>query len=189
MIKPDIDKKGNIHFSDYPEFKPNLTPQQIFEMGSFGGTYWRPIYSSITKKNYKNEHLKFPKEWWEKIEDSMLISEKYNSKINKYKISCGSKLKDWESSGWIKKYDPYGWIQWYCNFFLGRRGKTINEIEYDEYQISRWLKFASEKGRFRKQLINKIKKNNTTYDDYSISPRIRQSLQHWAYKLTKEDVL
>ncbi len=37
-------------FKDHPEFIPNLTPRQIFKMGSFGGTYFRPIYSSITKK-------------------------------------------------------------------------------------------------------------------------------------------
>ena len=188
MIKPKIDKKGYIHFSDYPDFMPNLTPRQIFEMGSFGGTYWRPITSSITNKKYKNEHLKFPKKWWKNIDDSMLISSKYNIEINKYKVFCGSSLEDWENSGWIKKYDPYGWVQWYCNFFSGRRGKTPEEIEYDKYQISRWIKLASEKGRFRKMLINKIINNNTTFDNFSISPSIRQTLQHWAYILTSEDV-
>ena len=37
----------------HKQFKPNLTPKKMFEMGSFGGTYWRPIYSSITNKKYK----------------------------------------------------------------------------------------------------------------------------------------
>ena len=26
-------------FKDHPEFKPNLSPQQILKMGAFGGTY------------------------------------------------------------------------------------------------------------------------------------------------------
>ena len=30
--------------SIYKDFKPNLTPKKMFELGSFGGTYWRPIY-------------------------------------------------------------------------------------------------------------------------------------------------
>ena len=30
------------------DFKPNLSPRQMFKLGSFGGTYWRPIYSNIT---------------------------------------------------------------------------------------------------------------------------------------------
>ena len=29
-----------IKFKDYPEFQPNLTPREIFKLGSFGGTYW-----------------------------------------------------------------------------------------------------------------------------------------------------
>ena len=37
-------------FNDHPEFQPNLTPKQIFESGSFGGTYFRQIYSTLIKK-------------------------------------------------------------------------------------------------------------------------------------------
>ena len=46
-------KNGKLFFPDYPDFTPNLTPSEIFQRGSFGGTYWRPIYSRVTKKNYK----------------------------------------------------------------------------------------------------------------------------------------
>ena len=58
---------GNIVFSDNPEFTPNLTPREIFKLGSFGGTYWRPIYSKTNKKNYKNYHKKYPSSWWKYI--------------------------------------------------------------------------------------------------------------------------
>ena len=37
-------KPKTIHFKDFPDFKPNLTPKQMFQLGSFGGTYWRPIH-------------------------------------------------------------------------------------------------------------------------------------------------
>lgn len=191
MVKPTIDKFGTIHFSDYPDFRPNLTPEQIFRMGSFGGTYWRPIKSEITGESYSNEHLKFPKKWWKGINDIWLINpeNQYDKNINKYKVECGSSLEDWENSGWILKYDPYGWVQWYCNFFLGRRGKNLEEKKYDEYQIKRWKNFAGENGRFRKSLITYILRKNKSYDDFSVSPKIRQSLQHWAYILTEPDFI
>ena len=63
-----------IIFKDYPEFKPNLTPRQIFKMGSFGGTYWRPIFSRVTNKKYKNLHNKFPLSWWKGIPEEYLTT-------------------------------------------------------------------------------------------------------------------
>ena len=35
---PKKDNNGNIIFKDYPDFTPNLTPIEIFRLGSFGGT-------------------------------------------------------------------------------------------------------------------------------------------------------
>ena len=48
------------------------------------------------------------------------------------------------------------------------------------------------KGDLKMRLINMVKSKrekgiDTGHDDYSISPAIRQSLQHWAYQLTEED--
>jgi len=171
----------DIIYKDYPNFRPNLTPRQMFEMGSFGGTYWRPIYSSITKKNYKNKHKKYPKSWWKGIPENYLTSPECDKTINKYKVNSGTSLDYWESKGWMRAQDPYGWVQWFCEFHNGRRSKD------DERQIKRWERFAGPNGRFRKRLINMCKKQNKKYNDYSVSPVIRQGLQHWAYQLTKKD--
>ena len=35
-MPPRKNKHGNIVFRDYPEFTPNLTPKEIFQLGSFG---------------------------------------------------------------------------------------------------------------------------------------------------------
>ena len=175
------DKKEDIH----KQFKPNKTPKQVFTMGAFGGTYFRPIHSSVTGKDYTpSEAMRgLPKTWFEGIDHkTKLTSSKYDKKVNKYDVKCGSTLEAWENSGWINKQDPYGWFQWYCRYYNGRRTSD------DERQIGRWLKLAGPNGRFRRTLMNKIIKKGTTYNDASVSPVIRQVLLHWGYQLTKPDL-
>jgi hypothetical protein len=166
-------------------FKPNKTPKQVFKLGAFGGTYFRPIYSSITDKNYTpSQAMKgLPKSWFQGLDmKTKVTSSTYEKQVNKYKVKCGSSLEAWEKSGWIHKQDPYGWFQWYCRYCTGRR------TDDDERQINRWLKLAGPNGRFRRTLMNKIIKEGSTYDDFSISPVIRQVLLHWGYQLTNKDL-
>ena len=167
-------------FPDWPEFQPNMTPREIFSEGSFGGFYWRPIYSSVVSMDLRNEHLEFD-DWWDGIDESLLTSEKYDKNRNRYKVKCGTTLDMWEEKGWIVEQDPYGWVQWYCRFYKGRRS------EDDSRQVKRWKAFAGPRGRFRNHLINRIIAKGGDYDDESISPVVRQSLQHWGYRLTRED--
>ena len=65
----------------------------------------------------------------------------YDPTVNTYKVKCGGDLEMWESSGWIKEVDPYGWFMWYCRFYLGRR------CEDDERQIGRWKNCTGPKGK------------------------------------------
>jgi hypothetical protein len=180
---------GTLIFKDYPDFRPNLTPREMFQKGSFGGTYWRPIYSSVVNKNLKNIHKKYPKSWWKGIpEDHLTRSfDDYDTKINKYGVKVGTTLEFWEGKKWITKYHPYGWVQWYCDFYQGKRTPD------DERQIGRWSALTGEKGRFKNFLINLIKKRHKKdvkkgLHDYSISPKIRQVLQHWAYEIRQHDL-
>lgn len=179
--------KKELVFADHPEFRPNLTPREIFELGSFGGTYWRPIKSKITGKNHKNVHKKYSQ--LHGVSDDILTLpwNEYDKSKNKYNVKVGTTLEYWEKKGWITKHHPYGWVHWYCDFYSGKRGPD------DERQIGRWLRFAGPKGRFRLRLANMIRKNSKQsirkkLNDYSISPAIRQSLQHWAYKISSHDI-
>mmetsp|Transcript_12181 Transcript_12181/g.13512 ORF Transcript_12181/g.13512 Transcript_12181/m.13512 type:complete len:365 (+) Transcript_12181:67-1161(+) len=164
------------------EFCPNRTPEEVLRAGSFGGTYFRAINSAVTNIRYiPSEVLKdtVKPEWIEGLNlKTQLTSQVYKKDINKYGVKCGGSLGMWESSGWISDADPYGWFQWYCRFYNGRR------CEDDTRQVSRWLKSAGAKGRFRSQLCNKILAANTHADDTSISPVIRQTLLHWGLEIT-----
>jgi hypothetical protein len=165
------------------DFKPNLTPRQMFKMGSFGGTYWRPIKSKFHNTTLKNKHKKYS--FLKDIPDKLMTKpfEEYDKKLNKYNKKVGTTLKFWESKGWMKESHPYGWVQWYCDYYSGKRSAD------DERQIKRWKQLAGPNGRFRKWLITMIMKKGgkDKWDDHSISPAIRQTLQHWGYKLTKKD--
>lgn len=171
-----------VKFDDYPEFRPNLTPRQVIEAGSFGGTYFRPIYSSVTDEDLENVHHEYS--FFDDIDDNLLTRpwKDYDKSINTYGVKVGTTLEFWEDSGWISEYHPYGWFHWYCDFYSGKR------CEDDARQIDRWIKTAGPKSRFRRNLINQIKKAGGNYNDFSISPRIRQTLQHWGYRLTKKDL-
>ena len=166
-------------------FKPNKTPTKIINEGAFGGTYFRDIYSGVNGKWYRNSWKEFnflrSKELGSTVKDidpKLYSSNYYDVNVNKYKVKCGTSLRFWENKGWIHKRDPYAWFQWYCRYYLGRRTND------DERQIKRWMNIVN---RFKCILVKKIKNKGAKFDDYSISPKIRQILLHWGYKLVESD--
>lgn len=46
--EPSRNAQGELLFDGEPEFRPNMTPKEVLQAGSFGGTYFRPIKSSVT---------------------------------------------------------------------------------------------------------------------------------------------
>jgi len=170
------------------DFKPNRCPEEVLRFGSFGGTYFRPIVSAVTNVKYAPADVlrdSVKPEWIRGLNASKLLtSSTYTASVNKFKVKCGGSLGMWESSGWISDSDPYGWFQWYCRFYQGRRCAD------DTRQIGRWLKSTGPKGRFRSQLCNKIFNAGgfSHVSDVKVSPVIRQTLLHWGLEIT-EDIL
>ena len=157
-------------------FSPNKTPMEIIKVGAFGGTYFRQIYSGINGKWYKNSWKEFDQ--LKNIDQKYYCSNYYDVRVNKYGVKFGTSLRFWENKGWINEIDLYGWFQWYFRYWLGRRSKD------DERQLNRWKKIVS---RFRGKLVKMIKDVGSKFDNYSISPKIRQILLHWGYELTEKD--
>ena len=102
-------------------FCPNITPIEIIKEGTFGGTYFRDIFSGINEKWYKNSWKEFVQ--LKNIDAKFYGSEYYDVSVDKYSVKCGISLRLWENKGQINKIDPYGWFQWYFRYCLGRRSK------------------------------------------------------------------
>ena len=141
-------KKEEIHNL----FKPQLTPKEMFELGVFGGSYFK-----------KKQLREFPKSWFKKAKSS----EKFDVKINRFKIKSGLTRQEWIKKGWIFKEDPLGWFQWYCRYTNGRRIQKVDEI-----QIQRWLNFTRH--------VKAIEKNCEP-NDLTCRRRQRQAILQWAY--------
>lgn len=137
-------------------FKPELTPQQMLELGVFGGKYMTDC---------TNE---FPKEWFVKAK---FDSNEHNPQLNFFGVNASQPLSVWRKKGWIYEDDPRGWFQWYCRYFMGRR-----IIDEDERQIKRWKAIQRH--------IAQLKKN-CSVRDLSCRPVQRQALLHWAYDSRK----
>ncbi len=139
-----------------PEFKPELTPKQMLEMGVFGGKYMTDC------------RKEFPAGWYRK---ARLCPEKHDPALNYFGINASKPLSYWKKKGWIYHQDPRGWFQWYCRYYMGRR-LTIE----DERQIKRWKAI--------KRHIAQIKKN-CRKGDLKCRPKQRQAVLHWAYDSRK----
>jgi len=185
---------GTLKFDEWPDFRPNLTPEEILRAGSFGGGYFRNIRSAVTSAEYEEVWKELPSSWIRGLDlDTMIRSDTYNKTVNTYKVDCGAKSTPrktdpfgqlyWESKHWIIAQDPYGWFQWYCRFYQGRRSDD------DGRQIQRWCKCAGKRGRWKRNLVAKCLRHGGTepWNNRTISPVVRQTLQHWGYRLTRRD--
>ena len=138
------------------DFGANKTLIEIIKESSFGGTYFRDIFSNGTEKWYKKSWKEFNQ--LKNVDQKYYCSDYYDTSINKYNVKCETSLRFWEYKDWINKTDPYGWFQWYFRYWLGRRSKD------DERQINRWKKIVN---RFRGKLVKMIKDAGNKFDGKS----------------------
>lgn len=135
----------------HPEFKPELTPKQMLQMGVFGGKYM----TDCTKE--------FPASWYAR---ARLCHEHHDPELNFFGVNASQSLSVWREKGWIHPDDPRGWFQWYCRYYMGRRH------EDDVRQIKRWKAMTRHIAQVRK---------NCMKGDLLCRRRQRQALLNWAY--------
>ncbi len=138
-----------------PDFKPDLTPRCMLELGVFGGKY-------IT-----DCQREFPASWFK---NAKLAPAGFNPDMNYFKVGASKPLAYWVDKGWIHPHDPRGWFQWNCRYYMGRRSAD------DERQIKRWKAMQRHVAQLRKHCRE---------GDLTCRPAQRQALLHWAYDSRK----
>ncbi|MCF7856674.1 hypothetical protein K9N08_03945, partial [Candidatus Gracilibacteria bacterium] len=116
----------------HPDFKPELTPKEMLQLGVFGGKYMTDCRDE------------FPKSWFTQAK---LCPEFHDPKLNLFGVNASQPLSVWRRKGWIHPDDPRGWFQWYCRYFLGRRHPD------DARQIKRWKAIRRHVGAVRKNCL------------------------------------
>jgi hypothetical protein len=134
-----------------PEFRPELTPKQMLQLGVFGGKYMTDC------------RAEFPASWFARAK---LAAGRRDARLNCFRVNASQSLAEWRRQGWIRPQDPRGWFQWYCRYYLGRRTSD------DARQIRRWRAIARHVAAIRK---------NCEPTDLACRRRQRQAALHWAY--------
>ena len=135
-----------------PEFKPDLTPREMLELGVFCGKYMTDCREE------------FPASWFKRAK---LAPSKRDCSLNYFGVDASQPLAEWRRKGWIHPDDPRGWFQWYCRYHMGRRMP-----DEDRRQIRRWNAFRRHAAQVRA---------NCEPGDRFCRPRQRQALLQWAY--------
>ena len=134
-----------------PDFRPELTPQEMLALGVFGGKYLNDCRDE------------FPAQWFA---HARLSPKRRDPGLNYFRVDASKPLAYWRAKGWIDPEDPRGWFQWYCRYYMGRRGPD------DTRQIKRWRAMTRHIAQIRAHCWP---------GDLSCRPRQRQALLHWAY--------
>jgi hypothetical protein len=140
----------------HPEFRPELTPSEMLELGVFCGKYMTDTRDE------------FPRSWFR---TAKLSPGRRDCKLNYFGAAASQPLSVWREKGWIHPDDPRGWFQWYCRYFMGRRMP-----EEDLRQIRRW--------KAMRRHVRQIEKN-CERSDFDCRRRQRQALLQWAYDSRK----
>jgi hypothetical protein len=138
------------------DFKPELTPKEMLELGVFGGRYLRDCTDE------------FPESWFA---HARFAEDKSDPKLNFFEVKASQSLAEWRRKGWIYDEDPRGWFQWYCRYYMGRRIP-----EEDKRQIKRWKNMTRHIGQVKKYCRP---------GELDCRRGQRQALLHWAYDSRK----
>jgi len=77
----------------HPNFRPQLTPKQMLELGVFGGRYMTDCAAG------------YPSDWFA---NAKLCRERHEPGMNLFGVNASQPLSEWRARGWIYDEDPRG---------------------------------------------------------------------------------
>jgi len=113
-----------VKFEDFPHFTPCYSPVEMFNMGIFGGGYFK-LETKLPEKFLMEMGPLWPQD------------KKPDRSKNFYKIIGGASLEWWQEQNLIHPDDPNGWVEWYVKFYYGRRHPDDNR------QVKRFRSFVT----------------------------------------------
>jgi len=124
-----------ITFTDNPRFITAYSPLRMIELGVFGlGYFGIKEVDSIHFDSLLNKNPEFSKHMDLIHERTRLHPQDFSK--NFYEIQSGLDHEFWIDNNLIRDDDPYGWFNWYINFYYGRRHSDDNR------QINRYRSFV-----------------------------------------------
>lgn len=109
-------------------FKPQYSPMEMIRRGVFGGSYFGGMLGH-------SRHALLPT--YKGVPIGCKGDKPQYRKSNYHGAKSGLSREWWLDKGLIYDFDPLGWFEWYCWYWLGRR-----IARYDDWQIQRWISFG-----------------------------------------------
>jgi hypothetical protein len=79
-----------------PDFRPDLTPRQMLELGVFWGKYLTDCQKDV------------PMSW---LMRAKLLPAARDRSLNYFAVDASQSLSEWRKEDWINPHDPRGWFQ------------------------------------------------------------------------------
>ncbi|KAK4047413.1 hypothetical protein OIV83_005460 [Microbotryomycetes sp. JL201] len=188
--EPWRDDDRQFRFDGHPSFLPNLSPEEVIRQGSFGGGYFRPVFSKFSKREVHDDWEDLPREWYTGLEVSEYLTreEGQETQVNKWKVKVGQSYEEWEKAGWIRQDGSNGIVD-----------SSEAVVSRTKMNAGRW-EWKMEEDLLRQMLETEIRRvisgetdAASFFDDRPVaveierdeepaSKGIRQTLNHWAYE-------
>jgi len=155
-------------FNNQPRFKPFYTPQEMLLLGVYGGNFF---FKWDARKNL------VPMDFTKYVPTSQWEQPAYNDSINFFQIDARGTIYNPDLNNTVRSKHPFGWFQWYAEYFAGFRDQYIDHLRVNEWKtmLERY-NFYTEEDEYTGEL--------TPYTDLNWKPILKQRALEYGWDPT-----